>query len=111
MHMLSISCYLLMCIIIKSVIKHVRFAMAVAKSTCNLLFVTAVAKRMCNLLFVNKLPVSYLIQLFQSVIMHVHFAMAVAKSTCYELIVNSSIHISERNKRVSFCINLVSDLH
>jgi hypothetical protein len=98
MHMLSISCYLLICIIIKSVIKHVRFA-------------TAVTKRTCNLLFVNKLPVSYTMQLFQSVIMHVHFAMAVAKSTCYELIVNNSIHISERNERVSFCIGLVSDLH
>jgi hypothetical protein len=98
MHMLSISCYLLMCIIIKSVIKHVHFAMAVAKCTC-------------NLLFVNKLPVSYAMQLFQSVIMHVHFATAVAKSTCYELIANNSIHISERNERVSFCIGLVSDLH
>jgi hypothetical protein len=87
-----------MCIIIESVITHVRFAMAVAKCTC-------------NLLFVNKLPVSYTMQLFQSVIMHVHFVMAVAKSTCYELIVNSSIHISKRNERVSFCIGLVSDLH
>jgi hypothetical protein len=98
MHMLSISCYLLMCIIIKSVIKHVHFAMAIAKRTC-------------NLLFVNKLPVSYTMQLFQSVIMHVHFATAIAKSTCYELIVNSSIHISKHNERVSFCIGLVSDLH
>jgi hypothetical protein len=74
-------------------------------------FATAVAKRMCNLLFVNKFPVPYTMQLFQSVIMHVHFAMAVAKSTCYELIVNNSIHISEHNERVSFCIGLVSDLH
>jgi hypothetical protein len=98
MHMLSISCYLLMCIIIKSVIKHVHF-------------VTPIAKCTCNLLFVNKLPVSYTIQLFQSVIMHMHFATAIAKSMCYELIVNSSIHISKHNERVSFCIDLVLDLH
>jgi hypothetical protein len=98
MHMLSISCYLLIYIIIKSVIKHMCFAIAVAKCTC-------------NLLFVNKLPVSYTMQLFQSVIIHVHFAMTIAKSTYHELIVNSSIHISKHNERVSFCIGLVSDLH